>query len=201
MTGKRGRPPKYNREAALERALNVFQRQGYAATSLDDLAAAMKMNRPSIYNAFGDKKALYRSAMDQFVAQMATNTAHALAVSPKLSESLLAFYAAVLDTYFKNETAHGCFVFCTAPAEAMNHSEIAADLEQVIKKIEHLFEQRFEQAARDGHLAHGLTPALAATMAQALMHSLAIRVRAGETRRGLNRLVRSAVGYWCACSG
>src|SRR5947209_6869980 len=56
---RRGRPRAYEPEVALARALDVFWKEGFAATSLDDLSAATGMNRPSLYGAFGDKRELY----------------------------------------------------------------------------------------------------------------------------------------------
>src|SRR3981189_1203592 len=56
---RRGRPPAYQPEAALGKALDLFRSEGFAAPSLDDLSAATGMNRPSLYGAFGDKRELY----------------------------------------------------------------------------------------------------------------------------------------------
>ncbi|MGH9889647.1 MAG: helix-turn-helix domain-containing protein, partial [bacterium] len=55
-----GRPRLFDADAALEGAMRLFWSRGFAATSLDDLAHAMDMNRPSMANAFGDKEAIYR---------------------------------------------------------------------------------------------------------------------------------------------
>ncbi len=52
---RRGRPRAYQPEIALGKALDLFRKDGFAATSLDDLSAATGMNRPSLYGAFGDK--------------------------------------------------------------------------------------------------------------------------------------------------
>src|SRR6202045_1311500 len=56
---RRGRPRAYQPEIALGKALDLFRKDGFAATSLDDLSAATGMNRPSLYGAFGDKRDLY----------------------------------------------------------------------------------------------------------------------------------------------
>src|SRR5712672_4632879 len=56
---RRGRPRAYQPEIALGKALDLFRKDGFAATSLDDLSAATGMNRPSLYGAFGDKRELY----------------------------------------------------------------------------------------------------------------------------------------------
>ena len=59
---RRGRPRGYEPEVALARALDVFWKDGFAATSLDDLSAATGMNRPSLYGAFGDKREIGRAS-------------------------------------------------------------------------------------------------------------------------------------------
>src|SRR6201996_7454213 len=56
---RRGRPRAYEPDVALGRALDLFRKDGFAATSLDDLSAATGMNRPSLYSAFGDMRELY----------------------------------------------------------------------------------------------------------------------------------------------
>src|SRR5258707_15744864 len=56
---RRGRPRAYQPDIALAKALDLFRKDGFAATSLDDLSAATGMNRPSLYGAFGDKRELY----------------------------------------------------------------------------------------------------------------------------------------------
>ena len=61
-----GRPRSFDTHKALDRALQVFWRKGYEGTSLSDLTAAMGINRPSLYAAFGDKEALFRKALDRY---------------------------------------------------------------------------------------------------------------------------------------
>ena len=68
---RRGRPRAYQPEIALGKALELFRRDGFAGTSLDDLSAATGMNRPSLYAAFGDKHTLYLKALQRYCAKAA----------------------------------------------------------------------------------------------------------------------------------
>src|SRR5215468_8620245 len=63
---KRGRPRAYDPDVALTRAMDVFWKDGFAGTSLDELSAATGMNRPSLYGAFGDKRELYIKAYQHY---------------------------------------------------------------------------------------------------------------------------------------
>src|ERR1700744_3554491 len=65
---RRGRPRAYQPEIALGKALDLFRKDGFAATSLDDLSAATGMNRPSLYGAFGDKRELYLKSYERYRA-------------------------------------------------------------------------------------------------------------------------------------
>src|ERR1700740_628251 len=65
---RRGRPRAYQPEIALGKALDLFRKDGFAATSLDDLSAATGMNRPSLYGAFGDKRELYLKSYQRYRA-------------------------------------------------------------------------------------------------------------------------------------
>jgi TetR/AcrR family transcriptional repressor of nem operon len=60
------RPREFDRDAAVQRAMSVFWRKGYAATSTDDLLDAMKIGRQSMYDTFGDKHRLYLEALGRY---------------------------------------------------------------------------------------------------------------------------------------
>jgi TetR/AcrR family transcriptional regulator, transcriptional repressor for nem operon len=60
------RPREFDRDAAVQRAMSVFWRKGYAATSTDDLLDAMNIGRQSMYDTFGDKRRLYLEALERY---------------------------------------------------------------------------------------------------------------------------------------
>src|SRR6202048_5382393 len=64
---QRGRPRAFDPDAALERAMHVFWAKGYEGASLSDLTRAMRINRPSLYAAFGNKEQLFRKVLDRYM--------------------------------------------------------------------------------------------------------------------------------------
>jgi len=62
-----GRPREFDRDAALEAAMLLFWRKGFASTSMSDLCDAMGVRSPSLYAAFGSKEALYLEAVERYV--------------------------------------------------------------------------------------------------------------------------------------
>src|SRR5919112_1807947 len=75
---ERGRPRAFDRSAALRRAMEVFWQCGYEGASLGDLTAAMGINRPSLYAAFGCKEALFREAVALYDAEEGAEADRAL---------------------------------------------------------------------------------------------------------------------------
>jgi len=63
------RPREFDETAVLEAAVQCFWARGYEATSVRDLAESMGITSASLYNAFGDKRSLYRRALDHYIAQ------------------------------------------------------------------------------------------------------------------------------------
>jgi AcrR family transcriptional regulator len=73
-----GRPRAFDIEKALDQALQVFWHKGYEGASLSDLTAAMGINRPSLYAAFGNKEELFRKALERYIEGPASYVEHAL---------------------------------------------------------------------------------------------------------------------------
>ncbi len=192
MKRTRGRPRKFDVDEALGHALLVFWTRGFAGTSLDELADAMDMKRPSIYNAFGDKESLYRAAIEAFQAQLNAGLA-SLRPKDDLRGSLNQFFTRALDVYTGGDTPLGCFIFCTAPAEAIAHPQVRTDILNITNAMDKSLRRFFEDAQAAGNLPAQTDPLVAAQLTQATLHSLALRSRAGQSRSTLNRLARGAV--------
>jgi AcrR family transcriptional regulator len=193
MARQRGRPKLDDANAALAAAGAVFCSKGLSATSLDALSAAMSMNRPSIYRAFGDKESIYRQALAQFSDLMDEGFKRTLLHEPDIRIGLREFYREALEVYTSGDNALGCMVMCTAPAAAASHPEVQTDLLKVIQHIDTKLLQRVEKAMEDGEIAKAQDPQLLAKLVQAVLHSLAIRARAGEPKRSLRKFADSAI--------
>lgn len=195
----RGRPRAYDAERATWQALEAFWAGGYTGTSLDDLAAATGMNRPSLYAAFGDKKALYLTTLARFEDELRREMGGELFKQEAIADALKAFYAAALEFYFSGtEGARGCFVVCTAPAEAARDADIRMALHRILKGIDDGLEARFKKAMKDGELPASSDANALAKLAAASLHSIAIRARAGEAKKSLQTMAFQTIGLLCA---
>lgn len=196
MKRNRGRPRKFDADEALDKALLVFWTRGFAATSLDELAEAMSMRRPSIYNAFGDKESLYRAALGAFQERLLVGL-RTLEDKDQPRKILERFFTQALDVYTAGETPLGCFIFCTAPAEAITHPDVRADVRTITDTIDKALSNFFERVENAGQTQDDTDPLVAAQVTQAVLHSLALRSRAGQPRSTLNKMARGAVEMIC----
>ena len=115
----RGRPREYDADKALARAAECFWKHGYSGTSLDDLASATGMNRPSLYAAFGNKHDLYLKTLKRYRDGMREAARALLIDDPSLRIYLARFYRAALDVYFAGGNgARGCYFVGTAATES-----------------------------------------------------------------------------------
>lgn len=64
-----GRPRTFDRDTALDQAMEVFWRHGYEGATIAQLTEAMGINPPSLYAAFGSKEALLKAALDRYTAR------------------------------------------------------------------------------------------------------------------------------------
>ncbi len=152
------------------------------------------MNRPSLYAAFGDKKALYLKTLDRFAAELRDALGKTLFEHKHIADALAHFYAGATDIYLGEPgRPRGCYIVCTAPAEAITDEDVRTLLDKILLEIDVAMEARLKQAQADGELAPNANPATLAMLAGATMHSIAIRARAGEPRNALESLASQAV--------
>ena len=190
---KPGRPKKFERNAALADAAKVFWQQGYSATSMDDLGKAMGLNRPSIYNTFGNKETLYRESLAMFCGQLDHGIEQCISNTDDLQKGLIQFFDQALEVYCATDPSLGCLMVCTAPAEAVNARGVKDDLSALIKRVDQAFEKRLKIAIEAGDLDSGSDAKMLAITLQATLHTIALRSRAGSSKKSLKKYVRFAV--------
>jgi AcrR family transcriptional regulator len=195
---RRGRPRAYDPETALEQARAVFWDAGFASSSLDALSYATSMKRPSLYAAFGDKEALYLKALERYRQEGLAAMRQALDPRRPLREGLRTVYANALTTYLSGEAGQrGCFLIGTAATEAVTNAAVRGLLAESLADFDRAIEDRLTLARKTGEIAHDADVRALAYLASAVMHSLAVRARAGDSRAKLEPIARSGVDMVC----
>jgi TetR/AcrR family transcriptional regulator, copper-responsive repressor len=195
---RRGRPRQYDPERALAKAAEAFWKHGYAATSLDDLAAATGMNRPSLYAAFGDKAGLYLKTLERYQQKSRTATRQLLADSPTLRVFLKRYYEGALDIYRAGgANARGCYSISTAPAQAVTDPAVRAFLAASIGGTDAFLSAVISRAGERGEVPSDTDPEALAQVATATLHTIAVRSRVGVPRQQLSALAAAAIDLIC----
>jgi AcrR family transcriptional regulator len=163
---------------------------GLSGASLDGIARSAGLNRPSLAAAFGDKNAIYAQAAAQFAAMMDARLSEAIEIAD-LGAALNAAFGVAIDIYTTGGPS-GCFVLCTAPAEAMTNPVCRTILGQALEAIDAFFLRRLK--LEQGRIKAGPADlAVRAALLGATLHSLALRARAGWSPERLRRLAAGTI--------
>ena len=198
---RRGRPRAYEPEIALGKALDLFRKGGFAATSLDDLSAATGMNRPSLYGAFGDKRELYIKSYQRYRDDARAAMIDIFREELPIRKRLERIYAVALGIYLAGETPRGCFTVMTAASEAVADSQIRGMVLEGFSELDRAFANCFRLGREKGELPASSEPEVLAQLASATIHTIAIRARAGVPRQELEAIVNGAIGVMIGVSG
>ena len=190
---RRGRPRAYQADVALGRALDLFRKGGFAATSLDELSAATGMNRPSLYGAFGDKRALYIKSYQRYRDDARAAMIEIFRDDMPIRKRLARIYAKALDIYLGGESPRGCFTVMTAASEAVADPEIRAMVLDGFAELDKAFATCFRHAKELGELSTSADPIVLSQLASATIHTIAIRARAGVPRNDLEAIVNGTI--------
>jgi AcrR family transcriptional regulator len=192
-----GRPRAFDIDQALDRALRVFWRKGYEGASLPDLTRAMGINRPSLYAAFGNKKALFRKAIVRYIEGPASHVREALAkpTSRAVVEQLL---KGSINLVTNRRNPRGCFMVQGALACGDAATSLRRELAKRRAAVQFALEQRFERAISEGDLPPDADPADLARFVMTVMHGIAVQAAGGASRDQLRRVAKMALCGWPA---
>lgn len=140
-------------DQAVDKATEVFWKKGYEATSMADLIAAMKINKGSLYNAFGSKQALFARALARYDQKTRADTLAQLRQCPDPVEAITGLFDALIDAARDDPRNLGCFVVNTAQDLPNQTEDIAAIVRGSLEDIEDFFAENIA----DGH-ASGQIP-------------------------------------------
>ncbi|MFC5006783.1 TetR/AcrR family transcriptional regulator [Dactylosporangium cerinum] len=190
-----GRPRSFNPDQALERALEVFWRQGYEGASLADLTEAMGINRTSMYAAFGNKEDLFRMALARYTSGPASYVQNGLQEPTARGVAEYILNGAVNATTTPDHPA-GCLGVQGALATG-TPGRLARDaLVEWRSNGEDAIRDRFVRARAEGDLPPDTDPATLARYVATVAYGISVQAATGVPREALSQVVDIALAGW-----
>ncbi|MGW5108803.1 TetR/AcrR family transcriptional regulator [Nocardia sp. NPDC004123] len=184
-----GRPRAFDADTALDRALEVFWRNGYEGTSLADLTAAMGINKPSLYATFGNKEELFGKVLARYLDGPGAYAADALD-APTGREVVERLIHGAVDLTAGKNTPHGCLCVKTVQASGPDAHAVRQEAATVRKAGEAALRRRLEQAT---DLPSSHEPAALAALVHTISDGLAVQAAAGRSHDELRQIGDSAL--------
>lgn len=191
MIRTRGRPRSFDREQALQQAMQVFWHKGYEGTTMADLTDAIGVKAPSLYAAFGDKNALFREAVEFYAQTTGAGPLRELQAGNGIREDLLAMMRASVDVYTGKSGASGlpagkgCMVVISAINCSPENVEHSDALSQRRLKRRNEIRSRLQEAQRDGEIRADADMTALGDFYSGFMNGLALGARDGISRARL----------------
>ncbi len=144
------RPREFDEATALEAAIECFWHRGYEATSVRDLADKMGISGPSLYNAYGDKRALFAQALEHYVDHSARELIKRLETSLPPKQAVRRFIEEIIDRSVNDRERRGCFLINSALEVAPHDRQLGALVADRLAEIEAFFYRSIKAAQAKG---------------------------------------------------
>lgn len=183
----------FDREAALDCAAAAFWRKGYDATSVQDLEAATGLGRGSLYNAFGDKQALFLAALKRYAATVA-RPALALLEAQDVRAGVRAMLDAMVERMAAGEGPRGCLV--TNACVAGGDDRLASVVADAVRAVETALETALLRAQATGQILPTADTRALARFYCAVAQSLGLMHKTSADPETLRDIVSVAMDAW-----
>lgn len=187
------RPREFDEEKVLTLAVEQFWERGYEATSIRDLANAMGLTTASVYNAFGDKRAVYRRALDFYVERSFGDRVGRFEAKPPLL-AIKAFFDEIIERSLSDVKRKGCMLVNSALEVAPHDDEFQRVVTEVLVQVEGFFRRCVDRGQTDGTITDRQAASdLAGTLLSTLL-GIRVLARTRPERALLEGLIKPVLG-------
>ncbi len=185
----------FDTDAALGRALEVFWRQGFELTSIQDLVQGMGINRASLYDTFGNKTDLYQKALQRYIDRALDKSRKLLLDSPgSVADRLQNYFLAMNAEHKQGELHFGCFLNNTAVELGPHHPLFAQQVRSAWSEMESLFRTLLDEGVAKGELPPSLNTAAIAATINMMLQGISVMAKAGVPEEQLGQIIGTVMG-------
>jgi AcrR family transcriptional regulator len=190
-----GRPREFDAEKALDKALDVFWRNGYEGASISELTHAMGISPPSLYAAFGNKEKLFRSALDRY-AEVRKQLWQELMKEPTARAMMARLFERVIDFYAEEGNPNCCMLVKGTMSSGDCGELLAQHLSAKRAESETMIVERFRQAKANNELPDDIDPEDLARYYMTVLEGMSVRAAGGADRKELRNIADLAMRGW-----
>ncbi|MGD1840272.1 MAG: TetR/AcrR family transcriptional regulator [Thermonemataceae bacterium] len=149
-----GRTKAFVEEEVLDKAIDLFWCKGYNAASMQEIVDHLGISRSSLYDTFGDKKALFMAALQQYRRKAGNNLKKIVNQADPVLPALRDFFETMVEESVTDTASKGCFVVNTAAELASQDASIASLVEENRQKVEQVFFELIEKGKASGEITN-----------------------------------------------
>ena len=142
----------FDENEVLAKAMNLFWKQGYAATSIQDLVSHLGINRGSLYDTFGDKEQLFKKSFALYRKTNIEGLKHFFENHPNVRDGFSILFDNAIEEAIQDKDRKGCFVVNTTTELIPNDASFTEVLESNKRDFEKLFLEYLKQGKASGQL-------------------------------------------------
>jgi AcrR family transcriptional regulator len=193
LAKQRGRPRQFDASLALDKALEIFAKQGYHGTSITDLTEAMGLTSGSVYKAFKDKRGVFIAAFDHHRARRQRQLAALLGGDGSGRDRLLRLLMNYAANSCEDEGRNGCIVVGSAAELALFDAEIAARVAAALDHNERQIAELIAAGKADGSIAPHVDAPTTARLLLCLTSGMRVIGKTGRDRRDMADVADAAL--------
>jgi TetR/AcrR family transcriptional regulator, transcriptional repressor for nem operon len=184
------RHKEFDRDDALQKAMEVFWSRGYGAASVQELVEHMGINRQSLYDTFGDKHALYLLALDRYREVEGSKWIEMLERPGSVKKNLLQLFEGVIEGSLRGRVRRGCFMG-NAMSELAGHcKETAARTCSNMEMAERAFHGALLRGRKEGEFKAVRDPRAVARFLYSSLHGVVLMTKSTQDRKVLEDVVK-----------
>ena len=183
----------FDENRAIDAAVDCFWMHGYEGTSVRDLAEAMGIGGASLYNAYGDKRALFTRSLERYANRSMRERISRLEASHRSREAIVAFIEEIVNRSLEDADRKGCLLINSALDVAPHDAEIGAVVSGYLDEIRAFFRRNLEAARKAGQVPRKLDAGSVATHLLGVIAGIRVLARTGAGRRQLEDVARPAL--------
>ena len=187
------RPRGFDETAALDAAIECFRQRGYEGTSIRDLTDCMGIGPTSLYNSFGDKRALFIKALERYVDCSVRARLNRLESSLPPKQAVRTLIEDVVERSLTDRTRGGCLLINSALAIAPHDPEIGAEIAKRLGEIEGFFRRSISAAQSSGTISRKLNSGDFARLLLSVLLGIRVLARSKPERTLLEGVARPAL--------